>query len=70
VEVRLLVPGWQCAALERAARGQGLTIGQLLRHLIGGHLFDEHARCTSSPNPYPRDERYAASAEEREESQG
>jgi hypothetical protein len=38
VELPLLVPGWQCAALEREAADQGLTIGQLLRRLIAAHL--------------------------------
>ncbi len=40
VELHLLVPGWQLAALERAARRQGLTVGQLLRRLIAAHLED------------------------------
>ncbi len=40
VELHLLVPGWQLTALERSARRQGLTVGQLLRRLIGAHLED------------------------------
>ncbi len=38
VEVPLLVPGWQWQALEQAASARGLTIGQMLRQLIGAHL--------------------------------
>lgn len=40
VELPLLVSGWQWAALERAATGQGLTIGQWLRRLIAAHLTE------------------------------
>ena len=38
VELTLLMPSWVCAALERAAIGRGLTIGQLVRGLIATHL--------------------------------
>lgn len=41
VEVPLLLPTWQCSVLERAARGQEMTVGQLLRRLIGKHLRGE-----------------------------
>jgi hypothetical protein len=34
VELSLLMPQWQVEALEAAARGRGLTAGQLLRRLI------------------------------------
>jgi hypothetical protein len=37
VELSLLVPQWQVEALEQAARGRGLTAGQMLRRLIGGY---------------------------------
>jgi hypothetical protein len=35
VELSLLLPQWQVEALELAARGRGLTAGQMLRRLIG-----------------------------------
>ncbi len=38
VELSLLLPARQCEALERAADLQGLTVGELLRQLISGHL--------------------------------
>jgi hypothetical protein len=38
VEVRLLVPARQVAALAAAAERQGLTAGQLLRRLIDDFL--------------------------------
>jgi hypothetical protein len=34
VEVSLLVPQWQVEALEVAARGRGMTTGQMLRRMI------------------------------------
>jgi hypothetical protein len=34
VEVSLLLPGWEAAALERFARNRNLTVGQVLRSLI------------------------------------
>jgi hypothetical protein len=34
VEFSLLLPGWQAAALEKTASGQGLTAGQMVRRLI------------------------------------
>lgn len=33
-EISLLLPGWQLAALESAARERGLTSGQMVRRLI------------------------------------
>ena len=35
VEVAMLLPRWQLAALESAAQRQGLSAGQMLRRLIG-----------------------------------
>ena len=37
VEVSLLLPQSQAEALEAAARGRGLTAGQMLRRLIGSY---------------------------------
>jgi carbon storage regulator CsrA len=34
VEVPLLLPGWEAAALEKAASDQGLTVGELVRRLV------------------------------------
>jgi hypothetical protein len=34
VELQLLLPWWQAAALESAAQARGMTIGQLLRRVI------------------------------------
>jgi hypothetical protein len=38
VEVVLLLPGWQVAALQTAAESRGLTTGRLLRRVIRGFL--------------------------------
>jgi hypothetical protein len=38
VEVALLLPGRQAAALERLACSRGLTLGQLIRRLIQEYL--------------------------------
>jgi hypothetical protein len=35
VELPLLLPRWQAAALEAAARRRGMTTGQMLRRVIG-----------------------------------
>jgi hypothetical protein len=40
VELSLLLPAWQLAQLESAARGQGLTTGQMLRRLINAFLHE------------------------------
>lgn len=40
VELALLLPRWQAAALEEAAHHRGLTAGQMLRKLIGKGLRD------------------------------
>jgi hypothetical protein len=44
VEVALLLPDWQMAALERAAHLRGLTTGQMTRRLIRDFL-------SSAPGP-------------------
>src|SRR5206468_7063308 len=43
LELSLLVPQWQVEALELAARGRGLTAGQLIRRLIGNYCATLHA---------------------------
>ncbi|HTK77123.1 MAG TPA: hypothetical protein VL371_17790 [Gemmataceae bacterium] len=43
LELSLLVPQWQVEALEMAARGRGLTAGQLIRRLIGNYCATLHA---------------------------
>ena len=43
LELSLLVPQWQMEALELAARGRGLTAGQLIRRLIGNYCATLHA---------------------------
>ena len=51
VEFPLLLSAWQCAALERAATRQGLTIGQLLRQLIAALLAEwETGWLPTAPN--------------------
>jgi hypothetical protein len=44
VEMSLLLPRWQAAALEQAAHDRGLTAGQMLRKLIGATLKAEAAK--------------------------
>lgn len=34
VELQLLLPRWQAAALEAAAQSRGMTAGQILRRVI------------------------------------
>lgn len=41
VELPLLLPRWQAAALEAAARRRGMTTGQMLRRVIGDLFSDE-----------------------------
>ena len=43
VELPLLLPRWQAAALEAAARQRGMTTGQMLRRVIGD-LFGPGAK--------------------------
>ena len=40
IELSLLLPGCQLEALENAARDRGLTIGQMIRRLIGAFLHE------------------------------
>jgi hypothetical protein len=41
VELPLLLPRWQAAELEMAARERGMTTGQMLRRVIREVLADE-----------------------------
>jgi hypothetical protein len=43
-ELSLLLPGWQAAALEEAARSRGMTAGQILRVLIYDFLVRGKSR--------------------------
>jgi len=38
MEISLLLPGWQVAALETAGRGHGLTAGQMVRRVLRDYL--------------------------------
>jgi hypothetical protein len=38
VEIPLLLPHWQVEALESAAHEQGLTAGEMIRHLLLDYL--------------------------------
>jgi hypothetical protein len=38
MELSLLVPAWQVAALEQAAQAEGVTVAQLLRRVISKSL--------------------------------
>lgn len=40
VEMSLLLPGWQLAALETMARSQGQSAGQMLRGLVRKFLLE------------------------------
>ena len=42
VELQLLLPRWQAAALEAAAQSRGMTTGQILRRVITD-LFADRA---------------------------
>lgn len=42
IELQLLLPRWQAAALENAARSRGMTTGQILRRVIAD-LFPPQA---------------------------
>jgi hypothetical protein len=44
VELALVLPRWQVEALATAARGRGLTAGQVLRRLVGQY-------CVTVGNP-------------------
>jgi hypothetical protein len=39
VELSVLLPGWQAVKVERLAYSRGLTVGQLIRLLIGDYLM-------------------------------
>ncbi len=41
VELQLLLPQWQAAALEEAARSRGMTTGQMLRRVITDLFVDD-----------------------------
>jgi hypothetical protein len=43
VEVPLLLPGWQAAALEEAAHARGLTAAAMVRRLLREFLEQEAA---------------------------
>lgn len=49
VELSLLMPGGQWSALENAAHGRGLNVGQLLRRLVAAYL----ANGEDGPAPAP-----------------
>jgi hypothetical protein len=38
VELPILLPAWQVSALEQAAQRQGLTAGEMVRHILGHYL--------------------------------
>jgi hypothetical protein len=38
VEIPILVPEWQAAALEDAANDRGLTVGELVRHMLADYF--------------------------------
>jgi hypothetical protein len=46
VELSLLLPDWQAAELEAAAHGQGLTTGQMMRHILQDFFKVAHVRTT------------------------
>ena len=48
VELPLLLPRWQAAALEDAAQTRGMTTGQMLRRLIGDTLAAKPATTAGS----------------------
>jgi hypothetical protein len=50
LELAVLLPAWQVSALERTARLDGQTIGQLLRRLIGDFL-DNAPDCRLDQSP-------------------
>ncbi len=44
IELQLLLPRWQAAALETAARNRGMTTGQILRRVIADLFPPDGAR--------------------------
>jgi hypothetical protein len=51
VEIPILVPEWQAAALEDAAHDRGLTVGELMRHLLADFFAKP---CGPTENPEVR----------------
>jgi hypothetical protein len=45
VELQLLLPQWQAAALEAAAAARGMTTGQILRRVITDLFVDAPPAC-------------------------
>ena len=43
VELQLLLPRWQAAALDAAAHSRGMTSGQILRRVIADLFADDFA---------------------------
>ena len=52
VEIALLMPDWQAAALEEAAHRRGLTAGQMIRRLIEEY-FTKFAQPCSPKSAHP-----------------
>jgi len=48
VEIPLLLPGWQVAALATAAQDRGLTAGQMLRSLLHDFIAGHEQRQTTT----------------------
>ncbi len=38
IELALLLPRWQALKLQRAAKARGMTMGQMLRRMIGAAI--------------------------------
>lgn len=53
VELALLLPSWQADALELAAQDQGVTAGQMIRHLIRDFCTAFHAFGHMHPDRRP-----------------
>lgn len=48
VEIPLLLPGWQVAALATAAQDRGLTAGEMLRSLLHDFISGVETRQTTT----------------------
>ena len=48
VEVPLLLPGWQVAALATAAQDRGVTAGEMMRRLLHDFIEDLEKRQSSA----------------------
>jgi hypothetical protein len=46
VEIALLLPGWQVAALADAAQDRGQTAGEMLRHVLQDFIMSLEERQT------------------------